>query len=62
MTSNEVHDLQQSGADSFISLLTVSPLNTHQIEKVEPVVCCVQAGGQFEDSQRPGHWLYFLSK
>lgn len=29
MTSNEVHDLQQSGASAFISL-AVSPLNTHQ--------------------------------
>lgn len=30
MTSNEVHDLQQSGAASFIYPLTVSPLNTRQ--------------------------------
>lgn len=41
VTSNEVHDLQESGADSFIFLHTVSPLNTQQIETMEAVVCSV---------------------
>lgn len=67
MTLNEVHDLQQSGAASDISSLTVSEFNTQQActfriahfyvrtkvysERIGPVVCCVQTQGQTEDTQ-----------